>query len=286
VKTLSPIFFAFLVWSCKDSGPGLLNEKTNPYSFKIGDSSLYKRWLVNEGISKYQNVPDTVTAYSYFEIVKDTVINGFPFFIIHGYDYEIGRDSVTARINKTAVASSDSGLYLVEFKNRSPDYIITPFKKAVPQVLVTEDFNGFDLRNALLKKSPGPFVFDTANFDDQYRPIIFPLVKNSSWYLREAGHPSGHSSLLITYLGQESIQIEMGKFMAYKFTWEIPGNNSITPYKWVGQSGVLKVLVDFGRLTGTTGNGGNSFPFHSYEIFEYYGNEKINPDTLAPWGGG
>jgi hypothetical protein len=284
-----------IVLGC-DSTPDTINERENFISYTVGRQWLYKKYFIFNGAVPMGLPPGgALLGYSHFWVAKDTVIGQAPYFIIEGRDYEIDKDSISTFSKRCAVCVTQAGLKVYEFQGEGYGFLSGIFKRnrEVRRLVFTSAMSARDLRKAVLQKVLAAAAYDTTLFCDLYYPIIFPLLRDTSWWYREPGDPRGNLPLRKAYLGKEIINVPAGRFLCLKMEWRInemlkfggiDSTNLLYGYDWFGPPGLVKRWYDYGRSTMTNDTGDSIGTFHSWDRYEYLGEYSINPDTLKPWG--
>jgi hypothetical protein len=125
----------------------------------------------------------------------------------------------------------------------------------------------------LLKSSGQQYTFDVSLFND----LVFPLVlgKNDGWYYRPEGHPIEAWPLYNRCTGMEKIEVEAGKFLAYRIETDYLGMiDDITWTRWISSIGLVKFRIDFGI------NENRIPPTHEIIERELYRADNIDPDEV------
>lgn len=264
-----------------------LSLERNSIQMNAGDSWLYRRMFIIEGLDSSLQFPDTLVGYSYFQAIKDTVIDSKSYLIIEGSDYDIAKDTILILKRRSAVHLSDTILMYL-FNSGAHGFTSGVLKASIPQCRLTiSNFGTAALKRILLQKMSLTMGYDTTIYNDFVYPLIFPLIKDSIYIYRDTGDPKGNLPYRHKFVGIERVTIPLGQFEAYKFEWmtkEAFGIDSFFGYDWIGENGLLKRLWDCGS---NMIYGPLSEPIdtcRSWEIIEKIGTIDIDPDTLIPWG--
>lgn len=263
----------------------LLPTNESPIDFEIGDSRLYRRTMANIGI-EIGSIPDTLTSYSYFEVVKDTVIDSREFFIVEGWDYETGMDSIHIYEKRYAYHISSDTLIEYAFNNFSKGFVSGLLKTGAGGGADLK-YNTKAVREYILGKATRRAMYDTTVFFDMVYPIVFPLQIDTPYVYRKANNPDGHLYYRKKYKGQETVEVPAGSILCYVLEWmatEAFQAQGISLIDYVSVEGLIKrsIRVEAEALSDSGSLFTDSIPYH--ETFELLGYENIDPDTLKPWG--
>ncbi len=265
----------------------------NPIQYTIGQKWLYKRLFVIPGLDTLiPGHPDTLLGYAYYEVKKDTVIDSITFFIIVGKDYEVDSADINFWIQRFAVYSNDSGVFVYKLDSN------TSFSNGPFKLLNRYENNNIKISDlSSINKVASIFyniislsnVSNYLSFYDFFCPILFPLIKDSSWYYRTPENPYGHGEVKKTFIGLDNIIINGEIYNAYKIEWEYIKNNqlfndTIIGFDWFNDIGLLKRFSYVSKSTLVNEIGIVIGEVEIYDILLYLYAGDFNPDTLIPWG--
>jgi len=293
IKRITCIALTLILISCengdKKTNNPLLPTDKNPIEFKVGDSWLYKRYFINEGIREILNVPDTLVGYSYFEISKDTLIDSLEYLVVEGKDYEISMETIDVYKRRMAYHISDSLITEYEFRESDFGFLSGLMKRQNTEVTKTwrNNYSTVYCKNLTLAKILKSTDYDTSVFRDFTFPIRFPLVLNEPFVYRPEGDPSGNGYYRKMYTGQEEIRTDAGQFQCYVLEYLVKEALSVDDIiftDYVSNKGLVKRYMNTGMNTFEVSIDSTSDSLQGYDIMFYIGTEDINPDTLIPWG--
>lgn len=280
------IILLFCSEKSRDGNP-LLPTDNNPIQIKVGDSWLYRRTFVIEGMQAILGFPDTLIGYTYFKAVKDTVINSLNCIVVEGKDYEIAKNEINILTSRFAYHLSDSAIIEYTYTESQLGFSIGIMKCQSSDILskFKKNYGTMLLKKLSLQRLLNDIRYDTLVFRDLVYPIRYPLEINKPFYYRDIGDPKENVSMGKEYLGQETIEINGNKYQCFIFTYlygdfieNINKQSRIIFREYVSSIGLVKRYMEQEmQLT-------DSIKTMSYDITEFIGRNAINPDTLKPWG--
>jgi hypothetical protein len=243
---------------------------TNSVSLKIGDTRLYRRLFLQEGVRKATGEPDTLYAYKFVKVIGDTQINGMNFFLLESRVRDIEKDSIRINILHSAIHVDDSSVIEVKL---SKNWMQAGIGSALFGRIAATPTDSTMVRIA--KDSIG--VFDVVS------PLRFSLRVGDVYTYRCEGI-AGNMALQRRYLGMETVETVDGNRNAWKFA-TVPLDyfpKGMSAIYWFEEQGLLKFRVD--QPAGWVHNFyGDSLWLHVAEQVEYMGTKDISEDTLYPW---
>lgn len=275
-------------FSCnsKENPIGPLSESINPVSYSIGQEWLYRRYLINIGLSEISDNPDTNSGYCYFKVVDTLLIDNFNFYIIEGIEYYIGKDSIDEYNQKWAVHVDDTILKVVRYEMENDGFYNGPFKR---KAILKTELTPVILRKMLYQKVLSQ---NSSGFNLEVYPLCFPLTKNKRWIYCYGDDKSDRKDMYREYLGQEKVKTQAGEFDTYKIDrllsefWSgTDGADDLLCYDWFNELGLIKRYFKTGKTSVYDEMGIEIGPINeSIDILEYIGSYSIDPDTIKPFG--
>jgi hypothetical protein len=278
---------ACIILSCESERSPLqpLQESKIPVEYEIGQKWLYKRTFINIGLSQFMDYPDTILGYAFYEVVDTQTIDDSIYFIIDGIDFDIGKTSVDTILQKWAVFISDSILKVLEYETGGFGFSQGPFKQRALSISFPAR-----LRQSLYKKAHVNYL---PGFRDEVYPLHFPLVKNQKWVYRYGKESQDTENMYRKYMGQENISVPAGYLKAYKIDWllseywadQLENASDLAGFDWYDSKGLIKRFFQYGKSTVTDSLGTVIGTItQSYDILEFLGEFRIDPDTLHTYG--
>jgi hypothetical protein len=244
---------------------------TSPVKIKVGDTWLYRRMFINEGLRKATGVPDTIDSYRFIRATGDTQIEDMPFILLEIRDRDRDKDSVFITQSRCAVHVGDSVLIQISLSKPKSGFMGELFGRVAG--------NSID---SLLQR----IGQDTQNVFDVVTPLRFPLRPGQLQTYRTSGIGMNEMRSL-RYLGEEHVTTPAGSVLGWKFEMIMPDYfpKDVRYFQWIGPHGLLKYHVYGGVSTITKENSasGRLDSIVNSEIVEYMGTEDISEDTLHPW---
>jgi len=262
-----------------------LDTEKNPIKFSVGQKWHYLKYFINLGNgAALTGVPDTLTQELNYHATKDTIIQGQSYLIIEVGYHETYPNTLTLN-QRIGVYLGEDSIKVLEFLGGGffVGGLLKPHKGS-ERLLLGKYRSQIEMREDLLKKKLAGTEFDTTVFRDLMFPIVFPLIQDSSWFVRSDNHPFEWGAIRKTYLGKEIVSVPGGTFETFKIDWglnEFWGQTDMFFTDWVSGIGLVKRFIDYGESEWTDEIGRFLGTFNSYDLYHYMGAYNKIFDTLA-----
>jgi len=243
----------------------------NPVLIKVGDSWLYRRLFINQGLRLATGAPDTIYGYKFVQAIKDTVIQQLPFLVLEATVRDIDKDVI--KLTKTRTAMHVESDALIEI---SLDTVVTSFAGGAVFGRVAAS----NPTDSLIAK----LTADSLHIFDVITPIRFPLTVGDTQTYRNTT-TSRAGALSHIYEGQQTLTIQGRQVSAWKFKGILPSSfsKSVTLTDWIGIGGLLRREIQYGTSS-MIDSSGNSRTIVTSELIEYLGPQDIDASSIKPWG--
>lgn len=244
----------------------VLSETRNPLTVKVGDTWLFRRLFINEGMRVAMGLPDTLTSYVFAQATSDTTIDGLSFVKIRYLWRERTQEGFDRDTAFSYVHVDDSSIQSIQISSAW-----MPFADALGRTSGL----AIDSQQARLA---------VLGFYDVTTSMRFPLSKGDTFTFRGPGVEMGEPRMQ-RYDGQELVRVPGANSMAYRIEHIMPAYlpKNVHLTTWIGATGLVKRVTDFG-LNEFTDDEGNVIPgktVHGWEIIEFLGRADILEDTLT-----